>query len=118
MDPLGYSWLADALVEPERFAQRPAVLERMEPPGRHECRWRNVFGRDRFHPDLARPPVEGGDNGSSGGPPLRLNPHQPPTARGGQPLLRARNEKGAAQGRPGWVVPTHSLEGRDPQQSA
>src|SRR5438034_3754964 len=58
MDPLGYSWLADALVEPERFAQRPAVLERMEPPGRHECRWRNVFGRDRFHPDLARPPVD------------------------------------------------------------
>src|SRR5439155_1381784 len=47
MDPLGDSRLADALVEPERFAQRPAMLERMEPPGCHECRWRNVFGRDR-----------------------------------------------------------------------
>src|SRR5256712_1033633 len=101
MDPLGYSWLADALVEPERFAQRPAVLERMEPPGRHECRWRNVFGRDRFHPDLARPPVEGGDNSSSGGPRPRLSPHPPPTPPPQHPPLRAGNEEDAAQVRPG-----------------
>src|SRR3989442_11578068 len=106
MDPLGYSWLADALVEPERFAQRPAVLERMEPPGRHECRWRNVFGRDRFHPDLARPPVEGGDNGSSGGPPPRLTPHQPPTPRGRTPPLPAGKAEVATRGPPGFVVPT------------
>src|SRR2546421_2359315 len=110
MDPLGYSWLADALVEPERFAQRPAVLERMEPPGRHECRWRNVFGRDRFHPDLARPPVEGGDNGSSGGPPPRLTPHPPPTPRAAQPPVRARHEESAAEGRPRCVVPTPSTD--------
>src|SRR2546430_15498281 len=110
MDPLGYSWLADALVEPERFAQRPAVLERMEPPGRHECRWRNVFGRDRFHPDLARPPVEGGDNGSSGGPPPRRTPHPPPTAPGGPPPLRAGHGESAHQGRPGCVGHTHSID--------
>src|SRR2546427_12957872 len=98
MDPLGYSWLADALVEPERFAQRPAVLERMEPPGRHECRWRNVFGRDRFHPDLARPPVEGRDNSSSGGAPPRLSPPPPRTPPGAHPLVRARHARVAPAG--------------------
>src|SRR2546430_17349833 len=101
MDPLGYSWLADALVEPERFAQRPAVLERMEPPGRHECRWRNVFGRDRFHPDLARPPVEGGDNGSSGGARPRLSPPPPPTPRARHPPFGARQPRKPTAGRPG-----------------
>src|SRR5436309_15900682 len=100
MDPLGDSRLADALVEPERFAQRPAMLERMEPPGRHECRWRNVFGRDRLHPALARPPVEGGDYGSGGRPRLRLTPHQPRTAGAEHPLVRAGTEEVAADVRP------------------
>src|SRR2546428_11079303 len=111
MDPLGYSWLADALVEPERFAQRPAVLERMEPPGRHECRWRNVFGRDRFHPDLARPPVEGGDNGSSGGPPPGPSPPPAPAARPAPPPLAAPPREGGARGPPRWGVPTRSTGG-------
>src|SRR5438093_1146511 len=118
MDPLGDSWLADALVEPERFAQRPAMLERMEPPGRHECRWRNVFGRDRLHPDLARPPVEGGDYGSGGGPRLRLTPHQPRTARAEHPLVRAGNEEVAAEVRHGRVVHTDSMDAVDAKQRA
>src|SRR2546430_13605491 len=105
MDARGDSWLADALVEPERFAKRPAVLERMEPPGRHECRWRNVFGRGRLHPDLARPPVEGGDHGSGGGARLRLTPNQPSTPRALHPLCRAGNEEPAAEIRPCHVVP-------------
>src|SRR5213595_56134 len=33
MDPLGYSWLADALVEPERFAQRQRCANEWNPPG-------------------------------------------------------------------------------------